>query len=236
MMSTTLNPPTTVASPVADVICHMASEPARVESLHAILGDFCHLVRNRLNSLQIGLYLAKSGSENTGTPSWGLAESYCRDAEHVIELFQTVCRPMPLRTISIGLDLVLRDIVNRWQSRFLARGLTLTMRDLSIAEPSRIDPSRIAQTFDALAAWRVEEAEPGSSITLRGRAAQGWSQVEWIEDASSLDTTRGALCLGALARVASAHGGKLARRDTPSLSLTIDWPNRESSSREMTSA
>ena len=40
------------------LLCRIVSDPAQLESLHEVLGGFCHQSRNLLNSLKLSIYLA----------------------------------------------------------------------------------------------------------------------------------------------------------------------------------
>lgn len=215
-----------VAEPAAvETLCRLASDPARVEAMHGLLGEFCHLIRNRLNSLQIGIYLAR-GSDPTNTRArWDDLETHYREAERVVELFHTICRPMPLRPITIGLDLMLADFTSRWTPRFAAQRIELKVATIVPDEPSRIDPTRMAQGLDALASWRLARARPGSVVNLGGRASQGWSRIEWVERAAAPNEEGRALPIAVLARVASAHGGRLTQEERGGLHLRVDWPH-----------
>ena len=211
-----------------EALCRVAIDPVRVESMHGLVGDFCHLIRNRLNSLQIGLYLAR-GSDPTPDPAvWDpLSVSY-RDAEKVVELFQTVCRPMALQTIRIGLDVLLADFLTRWEPRFAAVEVVVKPMKVVTSEPSRVDPTRFSQAFEALAAWRLRSAAPGATLRLEGHSERGRSRIEWHETGTSGGADGGALPLGVVARVASAHGGTFATEDRDGWRVVIEWPNTPS--------
>ena len=225
-----LHPPAIDESLAIDTLCRLAADPSQAKALHDVIGDFCHIIRNRLNTLQIGLYLAKSHSPATCPKVWEELASHSREAERRIALFQTVCRPMILRPITIGLDLVLNEFVNRWAPRFLARGVSLESPGLAIHEPSRIDPSRIGEGLDAVASWRLSEAKPGGTIQMHARAMKGWSRIEWSEPLATEEPKRGGLPLAVFAKVAFAHGGGLTRETRDGLRLTIEWPHREPAS------
>ncbi len=231
---------TLLSSPVApprcaDVLSRLAAEPEGVEALHDAFGDFCHLVRNRLNSLQIGVYLARTTADPRSS-AWRDVDEQCRAAVQVIELFQSVCRPMTLHPITIGLDLVLRDFANRWSPKFEARGVALRLVCPPPDEPSRIDPTRIAQALDAFVAWRLEEAEAGSTVVITGRSCHTGSRIAWSEGEAAGNISRGALGLGLLSRVAALHGGRLVPTCGPELHVVVEWPNASEPARRDTSA
>ena len=210
----------------AETLLEIACDPARVAELYGCVGEFCHLLRNRLNGLQIGLYLARR-SDATGANAavWDDLEAHYREAERVLELFQNICRPISLTTISVGLNLVLDEFTSRWAPRFAARGARLSSTIAEADGPSHLDPTRLAQGLDALASWRIHRAEPGRQTSIRGWVGQGRSRVEWTENVSSPCDHNGELPLAALARVLSAHGGSMSRDVRGGWGLRLDWPH-----------
>jgi hypothetical protein len=222
-----------VAEPsAAETLCRLTTDPERVQGLHGLLGEFCHLIRNRLNSLQIGVYLARTDAPNRGgdPARWDELDAHYRSAERIVEMFQAVCRPMPLQPIRIGLDLVIADFCNRWAPRFAERSIDWTVGPVEVAEPSRLDPTRLAQGLDAMASWRLDEAAPGTRIRFDGMSQRGWSRIEWAEEdgdggCDCRGVQDGGLSLAVLARVASAHGGRLTTGDRGGWRMAIDWPN-----------
>jgi len=59
----------------------IASDPIRVAALHGLVGDFCHLLRNRLNSLQMSLYLARRDDATVEPEVWNELDRQYRAAE-----------------------------------------------------------------------------------------------------------------------------------------------------------
>ncbi|MDB5353002.1 MAG: hypothetical protein JWN86_4249 [Planctomycetota bacterium] len=214
------------AGPATTALWQVASDPSRAAALHGLVGEFCHLLRNRLNSLQMGLYLARHGCDSATRDAgvWDELDGHYRAAEKVVDLFQIICRPMTLTRIPVGLGLVLNEFSSRWAPRFAGRNTALVV-DLADADgPSCLDPSRLAIGLDALASWRIDRAQPGRTIHLRGWVEQGRSRLEWSE-ADSLPDDGGALPLAALARVASAHGGSISEETRDGWSVRLDWPH-----------
>ena len=203
----------------------IASDPARIAALHDLVGDFCHLLRNRLNGLQMSLYLARREDAAVEPDVWNELEGQYRAAVGVVELFQTVCRPMTLTPITIGLGLIVGEFTARWTPRFAAKGVTLSAGSAEADGPSRVDPSRVGQGLEALAAWRLDHAEAGTGVCLRGTVTHGRSRLEWTESSASRIGEGGALPLAALARVASAHGGTISQDDRDGWRLRLEWPN-----------
>ncbi len=203
----------------------IAADPDRVAALHGLVGEFCHLLRNRLNSLQVSMYLARHEKPDLEPRVWEELNHHYREAEGVVELFQTVVRPMSLSRISIEPDIILHEFAARWTARFLERGVILAT-DLPPANgPSWVDPSKIAQGLDALAAWRVNRVEAGSRITIGAWVGKGRSRIEWSEPTIPSREVEGELPLAALAKITSAHGGLMTRDVTDGWRIVLEWPN-----------
>ena len=205
------------------ILSQIAGDPSQVAALHGAVGDFCHLLRNRLHTLQMSLYLARRDARGGGG-SWDELDRQYRATEEVVELFQLVCRPMRLAPITVGLDLVLREFESRWSPRFAEQGLRFSTKIERLDGPSRLDPSAVAKGLDALAAWRLERAAPGREFLLAGRVAEGISRIEWREDGPAPGDPDGDLPLAALARVASEHGGAMTEPDADGWRVRLEWP------------
>jgi hypothetical protein len=214
-----------MAPPAPECLWQIAADPERVAALHGLVGDFCHLLRNRLNSLQMSLYLARRDDGSTEPQIWDELDRQYHAAEGVVELFQVVCRPMTLTPITIGLGLVIADFAGRWGPRFAERGLVLTSSLTDADGPSTLDPSRLSQGLDALAAWRLDRCRVGARTVLRGSVARGVSRLEWSEEGQVRFCPDGELPLAAMARVASAHGGTMTQEEDHGWRVRIEWPN-----------
>lgn len=218
--------PTTTPPPGgSETLCDIASDPEKAAALHGLVGDFCHLLRNRLGSLQMSLYLARRDQASGGPGAWDELDRQYRAAEGVVELFQSICRPMQLTTVSLGLDLVLRDFCSRWEPRFAKRGLAFTCEFDGVGSPSRLDPSRFALALDALAAWRLDRGDIGRTFALIAATRKGKSRLEWRESGPPPTDPEGELPLAALSRVAAEHGGGVTRDDGNGWCVRIEWPS-----------
>lgn len=207
-----------------ETLCDVAADPERAAALHCVVSDFCHLLRNRLNSLQMSLYLARRADARDVPETWEELDREYRAVEAVVDLFQTVCRPMPLTPVSIELGLVLKEFETRWSSRFAGRGLTLTSGLEEAEGLSSFDPSRLTQSLDALACWRLDGAKSGTSVKIRGRVGQEKCEVEWSESGAAPTGREGELPFAALARVASVHGGGMTRDAGEGWRVCVEWP------------
>ena len=211
----------------SETLCHIAANHARAAELHDAVGGFCHLLRNRMNTLQMSIYLARRNRDGDAGAMWDDLERQYRGVEGVILLFQSVCQPMSLAPIQIGLSLVLDQFEARWRPKFEGRGLALAAELIEEDGPSRLDPSRIAQALDVLAEWRLGRSDLGPSLTLQGGVSHGRSSLEWRESGTPRHDPDGGLPLAALARVASAHGGTMTVDSDHGFAVRIEWPNLE---------
>src|SRR4051794_40430957 len=56
-----------------DLSCDLlpvALDSTKIDALYGLLGEFCHNVRNRLNSLKLGLYLARRFDPDLDATRW----------------------------------------------------------------------------------------------------------------------------------------------------------------------
>ena len=187
----------------------VANCPRKTESLHAILGDYCHEVSNRLNSLKLGLYMAR----RNGPAELMSLESRYMEVERLMEQLQAFCRPIRLLPIHAALGILVDERRSAWESAWGTRG-----GQLKIEPPpgppvsASFDPIRIGQGLDAVVAWRGQSAALGSTATIRWRANGPNVVWEWDEPPSgpSQAPTPQALAVPMLAKVVAAHGGRLA--------------------------
>ncbi len=216
----------------APPLWRMVSDPIGVAALYRHLGEFCHEFRNRLNSLQLCLYLANPDSEDEVGP-WGQAEAAYRDVLGQVERLQEICRPMQLDVMRFPLGLLMADFATAWERRFSARGLGLRARPPADDVEGDFDPMRLARGLEAVGAWRLASATPGTEVEIAwgGRGDVMW--VEWSESGSGHAAVRrdsgpsGLLALGLAARVVAEQGGRLTIDEGPGLAISLRWP-RES--------
>ncbi len=128
-----------------------------------------------------------------------------------------------------------------WRSRFTERGLTLNADPPAEEGLGDYDPMRLGSGLDAFIAWRLEDGLACGNVRLAWRANQGFFEIEWTEvdrqvragaesrkhpgSGRSRESRPGdSLALPLLARIASAHGGRVLFRWDPAFHLTVLWP------------
>lgn len=206
------------------------SDPGQLQELYAILGDFCHLFRNRLNSLKLSIYLAKRGGPLPGNVGWADLERDYQQAEQLMEQLQIVCRPAPVSSMRLPLGMLLDDRRPVWSEWLAARGRRLDLEGPRKPAIGDYDPARLAQGLDALAAWRSEAGEPGTAVLVRWRAESDQLQMEWEEPNAKSpgrgkeESSAASLALPLLARVMADHRGSLALAPGSGLRLRLQWP------------
>jgi hypothetical protein len=209
----------------------LLAEPGRAKELHDLLGDFCHMVRNRLNSLKLGLYLAQRGGL-VASPDWSSVEGRYREIEQFVERFQAICRPMALCPMSIALGTVLSERLATWSGWMARRGRTLEWLPPAEEPELWIDPSHLTAALDSWACWRAQDGASGTAVRVSWQATAHdvrwtWSEPETVPWSGESERPP-ELAVALLARVAHEHGGRLMVDGTagtaPRLSLVLPRP------------
>ena len=212
-------------------LLRVVADPSKVEDLYRILGEYCHLIRNRLNSLNLGMYLARRTGPAAGGTPWPELDRRCTDLEQFIERLQTICRPMRLSPFQGTIELLVQHLAPAWERAFAARRIRLEMHPPRRPAVGTFDLIRLGQGLDALAAWRCKALPPGSAVRLDWRSADEDLVLEWVErvDPEAM-TDRGreepdsSLALPLLARILSVHGGRLHLTRDGGIRLELRWP------------
>lgn len=213
---------------LATLLLEMSGESERVAALHSHLGEFCHTLRNRLNSLKLSLYLAKRTMTSVAVAEWAEIEREYQAMEQFLEQFQSICRPLRLTRMPVDLGLFLGEKVRRWQGLFEDRGRVLNWAGMDGPIEGCFDPSQIGLALDALVDWRSREGPPRSEARLVGHCDEGRLTIDWEEPGVAGQSTSGegdrrSLALPLMARVLAAHGGSLQDRSHDHFRLRLDW-------------
>lgn len=211
-------------------LMEIATDPHLRQKVEQVLGDFCHQGRNRLNSLKLSLYLAKRQASESVMPIWLALEQKYQDLEVQIDRVQTVCRPIGLSLVTIDLNLLFEDRLQRWSEILRDHGQTLEFCRAPAPNLARFDVNKLGMALDSLVNWRAEQADPGNTVTVRWWANQNEAQIIWTETSQTeLPAVPEANLLPAwslpiLSRVVAEHQGLLHLDEQNGWQLTIVWP------------
>ena len=243
--------PTTVASvlvtanaasrALAASLARIAADPAQTKQLHETLGSFCHQVRNHLNSLQMGLYLARRGQDGGAEPDFSLTERTCREVEQFVDRLQQVFRPLPIHPARLPLGLLIDDRAKHWPEVLAAVGRRLVVERPTGNPEGEFDPLRLAAALDDLVAWRAWAGDPATDLKVGWGEQGGRLRITWDEppcagdrpaspppakpaSAGSCREACAPLIVPLLARLMTLHGGALDLPEDGPWRLTLSWP------------
>ncbi len=212
-----------------------ASDPSQCAGLYELLGTYCHQFRNALNSLKLGLYLAKRGAGCDRPAAWSTLDPPYVALERLLDRLQAIVRPMRLTLVRVPLGMLIDDRRVRWTELLAANGRALECRASSNDEPVAFDPYQLGLALDALAEWRAAAGPAGVSVILRWGIEGSNSELEWFEPAAtageSFTRQSDELALPLLGRVTSAHGGALSVDTRDGLRIGLRWPLDATTSR-----
>ncbi len=229
-----MDPQLVVRSPcskLATALAMVIANPDDSESLHKLLGTYCHQSRNLLHTMKLSLFLAQRSSPSAESEKWGALERDYLAVEHFFDRLQVVCRPMAVSPVRMSLSLLIEDRLDDWSKWFAGRGRCLEVIAPDGPAVGDYDPARMAQGLDAFVAWRVDSGRGGESATLRWGVDDRHFHLEWNEpDADGRDLPEERLhpperlALPLLTRVMSAHAGALEFAVQDGLRLRLRWP------------
>jgi hypothetical protein len=216
---------------LAGELLRIVADSSKVEDLYRVLGEYCHLIRNRLNSLKLSMYLMRRTSPDPGAGHWPELEGRYRELEQFVERLQTICRPLRLATIPAALGLLIQERFPAWARWFEPKRITLELNPPREAAIGTFDPIRLAQGLDAFVSWRSRAASAGSIVQLSWWTTPGELALDWVEVAADPDRAGSpdeepdsGLALPLLARVLSSHGGRLETDREGSARFRMWWP------------
>lgn len=202
------------------------ADAGAADRLPDVLSEFCHVLRNRLNALKIGLYLAQR-TQVDSTALEPLSRHY-RELESFVESVQAISRPVRLTRVSVALGCVLKERRTAWTEALAARDQTLHWSAPRTDAPTMLDPTMLTHALDDLVAWRCAAGSAGAPVHLGWSSAGGQVNLSWEEPSLEgpqppRDRPPG-LALLSLARVAAAHGGRLELPDGESFRVRVCLP------------
>ncbi len=209
----------------------IATDRAGCRDLAQSLRGYFHDARNRLNSLKIGLYLARRGAPAPQRRVWEELDQSYRGLEQLVERLQTLCRPLELSPISDDLGPWLEERRESWTSQLAAAGRGFEWAPPPAPAVGRFDPMRLIQGLDALVAWRASADGRGRSARLAWGSDATHLRLEWSEEGPSVDgPLEGrdgrslSMVLPILAQLMTALGGSLAVSKRGGLVVRLAWP------------
>jgi hypothetical protein len=209
----------------------VATDPMGGQSLSEGLRVFFHDVRNRLNTLKIGIYLAKRNVQDAQAGLWSELEQTYRGLEQLVERIQTICRPPEISTIASDLGPWFEERRQVWTLWFDSGGSRLELSPPDEPATGRFDAWRLIQGLDALISWRAADARPGGRARLTWGCDPTHFSIEWAEESSQLsrpleggDGRSVSLALPLLAHVMNAHGGVISVSGSDGLIVQMTWP------------
>jgi hypothetical protein len=213
-------------------LLRIARDPDLRRMVYERLGEYCHQCRNRLNSLKLSLYLAMKNTPPASPDLWVDIEHQYRELERRVDRVQTLCRPIILSRVTLGLELLIDDRREAWREVMSSNGRELEFVAPAERAVANFDVERLGQVFDSLVAWRASDHSSGSSARLRWWFEAGHAHIAWEEPLESGPTPRSSpSAFGAtwtiplLARVVLAHDGDLFVSEERGWRLEVSWPS-----------
>ncbi len=242
----------TGAGGLSSAILPWAEQPERVGELRQFLSGFTHRCRNSLHGIKMSLYLCRRGIEGRAPDAWARLEQTYQETERLFDRLQEIYRPMRATMVRSSLGQLLAERLPVWRSWFTEQGLTLEADPPAEEGLGDYDPMHLGSGLDALIAWRLEDGLACRSGRLAWRVNQGFFEVEWSEvdrqvpagaesrgqlrsERSGEFRSADSLALPLLARIASAHGGRVLFRLDPTFQLTVLGPQFQAAA-ELTEA
>jgi hypothetical protein len=196
------------------------------------LRDYCHLCRNRLNSLKLSIYLAMRQANSEAADPWIEIENHYRDLEARVEQVQFLCRPMVLSRVRLGLELLIDDRRTVWTRMMAEQGRGLELVPPAERAVASFDVEALGRALDSVVAWRASNDSGGRSARVRWWVGGGLAHVSWEEPATPRRSKNlppseeaPAWTLPVLARVAQAHGGDYRIESDRGWRLEVAWPS-----------
>lgn len=217
---------------VGEILFQAARGPSRSPAESLVFREFCHAMRNRLNSLKLGLYAGRKLEQEAGRPvdpQWDEVERLYMRLEQYFNQVQAVFCPLGLQPLALNLPLFLQEKARKWRYQYPASdgGLALVVPDAPAT--AVLDPSRLGQALDQLAAWRLEAG--GRPRLLMGveddDATLIWDEVDPPQHHSDPDRhAHGQISLAVLAKVVTDHSGKIDVNHNGGFRVRMTWPLR----------
>jgi hypothetical protein len=216
---------------MATLLLRVVIDPVKRDHLYEVLHPFCHECRNYLNTIKLGLYLAKRSESSPRSEVWNDVEVRYEEVERYFDRLQFIYRPITLNLVRMPLGLLFEEGRTLWVEQIGRRGRRFVMVPPQEPAEGEFDPQHLRVAFDAFVAWRARTGDPGQEVSLRWRAETGRFHVKWNEPGmtdwgltASTEDPHVSLALPLLAHVISAHAGTLNLTSHHGLTLSLSWP------------
>jgi hypothetical protein len=222
------------SSLAADGLAVVARDPNATAALYQAIGEYCHVVRNRLHCLRIGLYLERMEAPPEQEPEWHHLEQRYFEVEQFIHQLQTLLRPLEVEPVHASLDALLAQLSPRWTGVLNARGIQMHCSPPNKEAWGMFDSQRLAESFDALAAWRAEQCAHGATVRVTWNDDGSFLHVSWHEIAVGSEIATPSceraqspvsLVLPTVVKVMAAHGGDVHFDASRGWRVDLQWPN-----------
>ncbi len=212
-------------------LCKVILDPTQFDSLHEILGGFCHQCRNTLNALKLSLYLVTINASPEMSDFWKELETRYLAVEKIFDRLQTICRSMAFNPVRMPLRLLIEDRQAFWFEMLAAKGRRLELIPPLDERAGDFDPCRLGQGLDVFVAWRAEAGEPGQPLRLDWWAEDGQFHLQWYDpldwgggSKNGIYGRTDSLALPLLARIMISHSGTLGVAVDEGLYVRLHWP------------
>ena len=203
----------------------ISADAGRVGDLHDCFGELCHALRNRLQTLNLGLYMARRTGSIPAEACLRVEGHYQR-FERLVDQLQWTCRPAEVQAVCLPLGMLVEERRGVWDERFAARDCRVVVVEAVDEDAGWFDPSRLGLALDALSLWRAEVLTPGSIVEIGWRVRRGLFEFDWAEFGEPVESgMRGAqsLALAMLGRAMADHRGSLCISEDSDFSVSLRW-------------
>ncbi len=228
-------------SGLSSAILPWVEQPERLHELRQFLSEYTHRCRNSLHGIKMSLYLFRRGIPEPPSDAWTRLERAYQDTERLFDRLQEIYRPMRTTMVRSPLGRLLCERLPVWCSWFAERGITLRADPPAEEVLGEYDPMHLSSALDAFIAWRLEAGSSCGNARIAWRVQEGNFEIEWNEadghvpgivdsennlwpqgpeESCSCDS----LALPLLARIVSAHGGRVTFTCDPTCRLVVLWP------------
>jgi hypothetical protein len=217
-------------SSLGDDLLKVALDPELRARVYEHLREYCHQCRNRLNSLKLGIYLAKKQCPPASVGTWEAIDRQYHELEASVEQVQFLCRTVSLSRVTIGIDLLIDDRIKGWARVMAARGKSIEVVPPATRALASFDVDGIGRALDSIVEWRAAARTASNLARLAWRVDDGWARLSWEEPnlppGEPAPEEPPSWTLPMLARIIQAHGGNYRITTNPEWKIELAWPSQ----------